>query len=101
MWRLINAFENVRPRILQEIEIKIKNKYVRSRNVYENKQGYDKMPEKIRTFMSKIRTFSSNQHEFCRNKRLCDDNLPILKVETRNWKLEDRPLARSMDGPMS
>ena len=37
-----------------------KNKYVRSWNVYENKQNHDKMP-------GKSRTFSSNRHEFCRN----------------------------------
>ena|SRR5208282_666076 len=47
-----------------------KNKYVRSRYVYENKQISDKMPGKNRTFMSKIRTFASNRHEFCRKKGL-------------------------------
>jgi hypothetical protein len=36
-----------------------KYNYVQSRNVYENKQIPDKMPEKSRTFMSKIRTFST------------------------------------------
>ena len=41
-----------------------KNLYVRSRNVYENKQKVDKMPDKKRTFMYKFRTFMSNLHEF-------------------------------------
>ena len=27
--------------------------------------------------MSKIRTFASNRHEFCRKKRLGDDNLQV------------------------
>ncbi len=27
--------------------------------------------------MSKIRIFASNRHEFCRKKRLGDDNLPV------------------------
>jgi len=36
MWRLINAFAKVRQEILKK---KMLEKYVRSRNVYENKQN--------------------------------------------------------------
>jgi DNA-binding transcriptional MerR regulator len=43
MWRLINAFGKVRQGILQK---KMLEKYVRSRNVYENKGSLDKMPRK-------------------------------------------------------
>jgi hypothetical protein len=43
MWRLINAFGKVRQGILQK---KMLEKYVRSRNVYENKGSTDKMPGK-------------------------------------------------------
>jgi hypothetical protein len=46
---------------------KFKNIYVRSRNVYENKQIYDKMPGKKQVFFPKFRTFSVNRHEFCGN----------------------------------
>ncbi len=42
MWRLINAFGEVRQGILQK---KMLEKYVRSRNVYENKGNADKMPD--------------------------------------------------------
>jgi hypothetical protein len=45
---------------------RFKIKYVRSRYMYENKQIYDKMPVKNRTFMYLIRTFLSKRHEFCR-----------------------------------
>jgi hypothetical protein len=41
MWRLINAFGKIRQGILQK---KMLEKYVRSRNVYENKGSADKMP---------------------------------------------------------
>ena len=43
MWRLINAFGKVWQGILQK---KMLEKYVRSRNVYENKGIHDKMPGK-------------------------------------------------------
>jgi hypothetical protein len=42
---------------------KFKYIYVRSRNVYENKQSHDKVPEKKRTFSTKFRTFSADRHE--------------------------------------
>src|SRR5208283_1119789 len=74
-----------------------KNIYVRSRNVYENKQNHDKMPEKSRTFLSKFRTFLSNRHEFCRKKGLGDANLLTLRIETGNWKLETRKSQISKD----
>src|SRR5208283_3150360 len=83
-----------------------KNKYVRSRNVYENKGNTDSMSEKSRTFSAKYRTFWSNRHGFCRKKGLGDDNLPTLSIEIGNSKLETRnspddPIARWSDEPMA
>ena len=43
MWRLINAFGKVQQGILQK---KMLEKYVQSRNIYENKGNTDKMPGK-------------------------------------------------------
>ena len=43
MWRLISAFGKVQQGILQK---KMLEKYVRSRNVYENKGSLDRMPGK-------------------------------------------------------
>src|SRR5208283_4228910 len=62
--RLVIAFGKVRQGMRQK---QFKNNYVRSRNVYENKQTHDKMPEKSRTFLSKFRTFWYIRHQFCRN----------------------------------
>jgi len=45
-------------------------KYDRTLNVYENKESRDKMPDENSTF-------TLNGHEFCRKKRICDDNLTV------------------------
>ena len=55
---------------------KVLQKYVRSRNLYENKGTPDTVPEKNRTFMYLIRTFSSNRGLFCRKLRLLKDSMP-------------------------
>jgi hypothetical protein len=48
------------------------------------------VPEKSRTFLYNFRTFTSKRHEFCRKTGLGNDNLPTLRAEMGNWKLETR-----------
>ena len=43
---------------------------VQSRNVYENKENDDNLPEKKATFLFKKATFYAKAHVFCRNRRL-------------------------------
>jgi hypothetical protein len=57
-------------------EKKILKKYVRSRNVYENKGTQDTMPEKKHTFRSQFSTFTPNRALFCRKLLPCNDELP-------------------------
>jgi hypothetical protein len=75
-WRIRNPINQQNVRSWRRSHQKNKNYSVRSRNVYENKEDMDTMPDEKRTF-------TSIRHAFCRISPILTDNLPPMTVLER------------------